>query len=783
MVTGRTPFEGDTALSIAVKHKTEIPPDPRKFNDQLSGELSQIIMRCLEKDKENRFQDAVELRKAISDIEQGIPTTERVIPERKPLTSREITVQFSLKKLLIPVMAIITVIIIGLILWSPWTKKTSAPIPSDKPSLAVMYFKNNTGDENFNIWRTALSDSIITDLSQSKLVTVLSGDRLYSILRRLDLLEEKMYASEDLEKVAAEGKVNHILQGSLSKAGDTFRIDYTLQDINTGEIIAAERVEGTGEKNIFSMVDKLTGRIKADFKFTDSQLSNDIDEDITKITTSSPNAYANYIEGVKAFQETNWRKCIEYLEKAIAIDPEFAMAFRLMSRAYSGVGYPSKARENLAKAFELADRLSDRERYLIIGDFYSQSGETDDKAIEAYRKLLELYPDHEIGNTNLGALYIDLEEWDKAIERFETNIRNKSESRTVYRNLSDCYKAKGLYDKAKEILENYINHFRDNTSIRRGLAYVYIDQRKFDLALAEIENAISIAPFSFGNIRMKGDIYLYKGNLTEAEKIYRRMLELEEPRAHYQGWIRLSSLFLLRGKFEDAIDYRKMAIVWTEEYEELTSKASSHISLGNIYGRIGDHKKALKEYEEAQKIAISLNLYQKKFDPFRRGIIYAGLKLFNKAEEAAEELKKNIDEGMNKKEIRYYYGLMAFLEFRREDWLKTIDYSKKAWPFFPGGPPRRPAWLINEMASANYQLGELDEAGNGFQEITQLTTTRLSTGDLFARSFYMLGKIYEQQGDTAKAIEHYEKFLDLWKDADPGIAEVDDARKRLAGLR
>ena len=94
MVTGRAPFEGDTALSIAVKHKTEAPDDPRKYNEQLSEELCQIILKCLEKDKDIRFQNAGELRKALLDIEQGISTTEKIIPEKKPLTSREITIEF-----------------------------------------------------------------------------------------------------------------------------------------------------------------------------------------------------------------------------------------------------------------------------------------------------------------------------------------------------------------------------------------------------------------------------------------------------------------------------------------------------------------------------------------------------------------------------------------------------------------------------------------------------------------------------------------------------------------
>jgi tetratricopeptide (TPR) repeat protein len=89
---------------------------------------------------------------------------------------------------------------------------------------------------------------------------------------------------------------------------------------------------------------------------------------------------------------------------------------------------------------------------------------------------------------------------------------------------------------------------------------------------------------------------------------------------------------------------------------------------------------------------------------------------------------------------------------------------------------------MNYLALAYYESGDLDKAQEEYERITALTNGRIYYGDIYAKSFYMLGKIHEEQGDTAKAIEHYEKFLDLWKDADLGIAEVEDARRRLGGV-
>ena len=279
MVAGRVPFEGDTPFTIGVKHKSEPPQDPKELNAQIPEDLSRVILRCLEKDKAKRYQTAGEVRTELERIERGIPTTERVVPTKKPLTSREITVTFGLKKLLIPALAIAVLIIAAVIIWQLLPKRQAVPIPPGKPSLAVVYFKNNTGDESFDIWRSAISESIITDLSQSKFIRVLSGDKLYSILRKLNLLEAKSYASEDLKKVALEGEVNHILQGSISKAGDIFRIDYMLQEINAGITIGSDRVGGRGIESVFSIVDELTRKIKANFKLSEEEIDGDINSD------------------------------------------------------------------------------------------------------------------------------------------------------------------------------------------------------------------------------------------------------------------------------------------------------------------------------------------------------------------------------------------------------------------------------------------------------------------------------------------------------------------------
>ena len=153
MVTGKVPFEGDTPFTIGMKHKGEIPKDPKEVNSQIPEDLSRVILRCLEKDKEKRYQSAGELRSELTRIEQGIPTTEREIPKRKPITSREITVTFGLKKLFIPAIAIIALVITAIIVWRFIPKKEAVFAPKIENSIAVVSFKNQTGDKTYDYLR------------------------------------------------------------------------------------------------------------------------------------------------------------------------------------------------------------------------------------------------------------------------------------------------------------------------------------------------------------------------------------------------------------------------------------------------------------------------------------------------------------------------------------------------------------------------------------------------------------------------------------------------------
>jgi serine/threonine protein kinase/tetratricopeptide (TPR) repeat protein len=786
MLTGRVPFEGDTPLSVAVKQKAEKPQEPKKLNEQIPDELNRLILRCLEKERERRYQSAEELRSGLENIEKGLPATTHEMPRRKPFTSKQVTVTIGPKKLLVPALGILALVVLAVVVWRILPKGHFAPPPSSgKPTLAILYFENLSGDKTLDPWKTALTELLITKLSQSKYINVLSSDRVFSLLKRLNLHEARKYSTEDLVKAADESGATYTLSGSLMKAGQRIIITLTLQRPRTGEVVSPLNAECSGEEEIFPKVDELAIKIKSDLNLTPDQIAADIDKEVGKITTTSPEAYKYYSEGRKYHNNGEYRESISSIEKATAIDPGFAMAYRSLANAYSNLGYSAEARKCFQKAFELSDRVSDRERYIIQGDYYRESQKTYDKAIEVYNQLLTLYPEDAIGNNNLAMLYLDLEEWDKAIALHDTVIQNKDDTFYSYVLKADLYCAKGLYNKAREAPELYINRFGDNFNIRWALSYVEFFQENFASALLELEKALQLRPRDNDAVWLKGYVYLCQGDFRKAEQDFQRLLDSEEKSYHLDGRIGFASLYQLQGKFGEAIKQLRSGAEEARELSAWSNEASMHLRLAYLEMRSGNHVEAIKECDQAGALAAANELSStERWSLLAKAMIFLEMNEVEKAQQAAAELKSIIDKQMNKKLVRMSDFLSGMIELKKNNPGKAIEYSEKAVSLMPFqySSNQEHALFLDCLAQACYRSGDLDKASRQYEKITTLTSGRTAWGDIYAKSFYMLGKIAEQQGDKPRARENYQKFLGLRKDADPGIPEVDDAKKRLAGI-
>lgn len=685
-------------------------------------------------------------------------------------------------------LAIISLSILAVVLWRLLPREKGVSPLSDKPSLAILHFKNNTGDESLDYWKRALCDLLISDLSQSRYLTVLPEDRLFHILRNLKLLGVEDYTTEDLERLAAKAQVENVLCGSFVKAGETIRINAFIRKISSGKDIVLNSVERKSEEEIFSMMDELSRRIKIQLKLSAAQITNDRDEEMEMITTNSIEAYKYYIEGRNLYRRAYGKESIPFLERAVEIDPEFAMAYRLLAVSYGNLpGYNNKARYCRRRAFELSHRASERERLLIQASYYrSQSEKSWDRAIKIFQELLRIYPDDYLGSTDLGVIYRYLEDWDKAVETLK-KISHIYYDTDHFAHLRRALCAQGNYAEAMEIAEGvpvevgpYQYPFQ--------LSYNLFFHGKLDLALLEVEEMLDLSPEFHPALTLRGDIWLCKGEWSRAEEDYKKTLDPKWPditwvKYHNRALIRLSSLSFSLGKFEKAIAYLKQGVEESKSLDEKSWLSDFYMKMANVRFKKKEIKGALRECQNALEIGSVIGKIKALHI---KGIISVESNDLNEAQSAADEIRNEVENWLNPKLMRYYHHLRGYIELKRHNIAEAITYFEEAnallpFQYDPDGDEHAP--FYEGLALAFYEAGNLEKAREWYEKILSLTSGRILYGDIYAKSIYMLGRIYEQKGWQGKAIENYEKFLDLWKDADQGIPEVEEAKQRLIALQ
>lgn len=386
----------------------------------------------------------------------------------------------------------------------------------------------------------------------------------------------------------------------------------------------------------------------------------------------------------------------------------------------------------------------------------------------------------------MGVLYYRLEQFDEAIARYEVLIQNREETMYPYHRQALAYRAKGMYDKVREVCEAYLTNFSDDAYVHENLAGNYLCQGKFEDALVENDKAIDLVPASYSFPRFKGQIFQCKGDLLRAEVEFRRLLDSERDSAKLSAMDSLASLYMLQSRFEEAKEYLKKGIELTEKVEDMEWEGDFHFNLARLCLASGNQEEALKECDKAWSAYGKAGILSWRNRSLHyKGLAYLKMKSLSEAQKVAKELKNLIQEGMVEKHIRYYHHLMGMIELERKNVAKAVEFFKTALSLTPSQnlpSGNAHAMLFDSLAWAYDKSEELERAQEIYEKMTSFTVDAVYYGDIYAKSFYMLGKIYEQQGKKAKAIEHYEKFLSLWKDADPGLPEVEDARKRLAGL-
>lgn len=664
-------------------------------------------------------------------------------------------------------------------------KAEAAAEPVGKPTLAVLYFDNKTGDKKLEYLRSGLADWILTDLSQSRYINVLDLDRIHGFLDRLRLLDAKPRPSSDFNNIAELSKASHILQGRIIKDDDGILISTELWSSASGKIIRSFRKECADEDGLPSLVDDLTREIKAELDLTPEQINDDFDKEVGRITTTLPEAYRYYMKGQEHRLRRQNQEAVSSYGKALEIDPEFAVAYWKMGMSFprNTLSSYSKKAAALQKALALPDRLAKRAFYWIQGDYHSMTRYRYDKAIEAFGKLFELYPDDHRGRLGMALVYFDLEEWEKAAVQFKSFIEAGHESPGMFRSLARSYMNPGSYDEAQSVLEDYLEGVGDDLNIYLTLALNFRYQGKYDAAHRVVDKAISLYPGSASCYANKGDIYLYSGEPDMAERVYRSLLNRKSSEFQDLGVYRLSELYLLQGRLADAraLAGQGFARAETGGQKGLIRDRLSFSAWVDFLA--GHSREALAKLDALWKTTLEdEELEWQRFVVYIKGLVYADTGDIDRALAESEKLKELIGRGLDKKKMRLHLHLMGVIDLKRGKYSEAVENLEKSLPMICIRSRLNIA-VADTLATAYFEIGDLDKARKEYDRMASFPRGRQFYGDVYAKISYRLGGIFEKQGLIGKAVESYEKFLRLWKDADSGLPEVAHAKMRLAAIR
>jgi protein kinase/serine/threonine-protein kinase len=525
MVTGRVPFEGETPLGIAMKHKSEVPKDPKELNAQIPDDLNNVILRCLEKDKEKRYQSAGEVRSELANIEKGIPTTEKIVPERKPITSREITVTFGLKKLLIPALVVVAIVIAAVVIWQLLPQKEVVSQLPSKQSIAVLPFVDLSLKKDQEYFCDGMTDEIIAKLSRL-------GE--LKVIPRTSMMRYKNTA-KDIKDIAQELDVASILEGSVRKEKDDIRVTTTLINVADSSQLWSETYDRKVE-SVFEIQSDIAEKIASALE---TRLSPEEKERLVKKPTENLEAYNLYLKGVDyyyRYSKDENENAIALFKKALELDSNYALAYAGLGNAYSQrvvrFGFPESwldsAIEVSLKAISIDPNLP--EAYKALGLAYEVKN-WHRKAKEAYEKAIELNPNYSDALSNLSGQCRLTGEYDRALILAKKALLFPSPALALdyvrigraYQYLTEHDKAEEWYNKTFEI-EPGITW--NTTLAYRSLVQISLLQGNYQKAREQIQKMLSFDPNNLRGLSSAGLVELWTGNYAKAEEYFRKAYEV-----------------------------------------------------------------------------------------------------------------------------------------------------------------------------------------------------------------------------------------------------------------
>jgi len=765
LLCNQRPFEGETEPVILYELTSKSPAPLARYRRDVTDGLERIVSKCLAKNPEERYQSCADL---VGDLRREQKASEAVGATVAPPV-----VQRRRGRGLVISGSAVAAIALVLFVLKPWqievrpTKEAAA----NENSLAVMYFNNLVDATDRDKTAQMVTSLLITGLSESQYLRVVSRQRLYDILNLFGKAGVTSIDRNTASQVAEKAGVRWIVTGDIFQTQPRIVLKAEVSNAATGDIVTTQRVTGESGDDLFAVVDKLSAAVRRHLSLPE-QAKTEPTRPVADVTTHSPEAYRFYLEGLDWDSKYDITEARQSFQKALSFDSTFAMAYyRLAELSYAT---RPEQRDCVARAMKYSERATWKEQRYIKAQALDLGG-TPAKAIEELQKIVERYPDEKDAYQWMGKYYEELGLLQRAASQFEKVVAIDPMYKEAYNYLVYMYDGLGDFEKSLWAINQYISLAPDEANPYDTRGDLYAWNGKIDEAIDSYKKALQIKPdFSILDL---GILYIFKREYALAESTFQVMIGSAEKETRSQGRAYLCLLPAYQGQFA-----RAQAIIEDGLAADRLERCESWAYLLKLHSRVvldearGNFVSALAQLERLRAAQKKADLGDSTANRAWPVELLADQGDLARARELAQGLRRDIEKSDSSFMYQYWYaeGCIALVEGRIDEAIAEFEKSV---------PPSVSFSFRYQLARAYLQRGSLDKAVVLLEKVlSRYDRERALDPYRSVMCHYLLGTAYERSGWKAKAIEQYKTFLDIWKDADPGIKEIDDARARLTRL-
>jgi len=733
MSTSRLPFRGETSGAIFDSILNRAPTPPTRLNPELPTELEHIIGKCLEKDRNLRYQHASEICADLQRLKRDTGSQRGIssqsVPSRSLIASRW--------KAIVPAATIVLALSIAGFFYL-----RAAPKLSDKDTIVLADFANSTGDPVFD---GTLRQGLAVQLEQSPFLSLVPEDRVQQTLRMMSQPADAHLTPQLAREVCQRTASAAVLQGSIAALGDQYVLGLRAENCRTGKVLDDELVQAAKKEDVLNALSQMASKFRTRVGESLATIQQH-DVPLEEATTSSLQALQAYSMGWQRNASAGADAGLPFFKRAVQIDPKFAMGYAALGLYYGTTGESDLAAENIRRAYELRDRASDKEKFFIAAYYDGRATGNQEKAQQTCEQWAQIYPREWTPHTFLsGFIYLVLGRYEKAAEESRKAIELAPDTYTGYFLLGYNFVYLDRPAEAEDVLRR---------ASERKMEAPFLSLLRFDLAFlkgdsAGLQREAAAAQGKPGAEDWISDrqafALAYTGHLQEARRWSQRASDLARETGHRER----AALFETR------------AALWEA-----------------FFGNAPRAKRAAKD---------ALALAKNREVRYGAALALAMSGDASQAQSLTNDLERDFPEDTS---VRFNYlpAVHATLALDHGDSSKAIELLQVAVPHELSSPRSAtfayfgalyPVYVRGQAYLAARQGAE---AAREFQKIVD--HRGIVIGDAFGVLAHLgMARAYALQGDTAKARKKYQDFFTVWKDADSEIPILKKAKVEYAKLQ